>query len=98
MTLETQSDLAKNPAFIDRVRSSLVAACIAVTSEVDTTPNHANRIAYANAALLEPERNASVVAFGVATNATIDAAGLAATDNDINFVVNSLFDAYAGVA
>lgn len=42
-----------------------------------------------------PTSYAAIFAQGVATNATVAAAGEAATDNDIQFVVNSLWDAFA---
>jgi len=88
-----QYEIANNPDFLKRVRQASIKAAIDVMAELENTPNHANRIAFANKVLIEPERYGNVLAFGVLTNAMIS---LASEDNDIQFTINSLFDAYAG--
>lgn len=94
MNLLDQAQTARNSIFTWRVTQALVKACIAVAAEDPATPNHANRIEYSKEVLNDPERAGQVVAMGVVTNTSIDASSL---DSDIEWTVNSMFDAYAGV-
>lgn len=94
---ETIVAVADNPAFIKRVEYFLVKAAIAVMNESEATVNHADRLIYASRAL-----NSAVdfrpYALGVLANPTVAALADPATvtDNDLEFVVNSLFNAFAG--
>ena len=79
----------------DKVRYFLVKAAIAVMAEDGATDNHAARVLFAQKCLAGTASVASY-ALGVSTNATIKGKIDAGTDydSDLEFVVNSMFDAY----
>lgn len=91
--------------FQPRCRYWLISAAIAVMAEVNTTPGHTLRIAFAQKVLAN-QYDLPAFAIACATNPTIatelatDAAGFgeAVPDGDLQFTVNSLFSAFAGVA
>lgn len=66
-----------------------------VLNEDPGTANHVNRVIWAKDALVNAEAVAGRMFWGVLGNATIAAAGEAATDNDIQFVVNGLINTFA---
>jgi len=78
-----------------RIEVAVVTAAIAIANEAPETPNHAERKALALKVVAAPETYAAILAYGVCANVTIATAGEATTDNDIQFVVNSLWDTYA---
>ena len=90
-------------SFQDRVRYQLTVAAVAVMVESNATASHALRVAYANAVIggTADLLGAAVV---VLTNSTLAAAVTLAqadfgiADSDLPFVVNSVFNALAGVA
>jgi hypothetical protein len=82
----------------NRVKFYMQKAAIAVMSEADTTPNHYDRLIYARQ-VLQGWTSIFEYALGVTTNGTISStidANNYVLDGDIEFVVNSLFDAFAG--
>ncbi len=85
--------------FKDIVYFYLVKAAINVMAEEDIIPYHNKRVKFANKILCG---NFPIEAYtiGVLTNVTIKNHIDLKTDynNDIEFVVNSLFNAYAGTA
>jgi hypothetical protein len=85
--------LANDPVFQQRVTMALTKVSIDVMAEDRTTLHHDERTAYANQCLLQPEVHGMNMALGVATNPVITADS---PDNDLEFVVISLFNAYAG--
>jgi hypothetical protein len=86
--------LAFDTVFISRVQHAMLKAAINVQAEASNTTNHTNRSGYAHAVLNDPNRYGPLFAQGVVTNASITDTS---TDSDIEFTVNSLWDAYAGV-
>jgi hypothetical protein len=100
MTFIEQAELAENGEFQARVRQAAVSAAVAILADVPAnTPQaiaaHAKRAAYANTVLREPTSQQRALAMSVVSNPGI--VGAAATDNDIQFTVNSMWDAWAGV-
>ena len=87
-----QWDLAQNPEFQRRVQQAAVKSAIAVSAEDAQTANHAERVAWGNQILRSPEGYGKTIAYGVLTNALI---GMASSDSDIEFTVNSMWNAYA---
>ena len=96
--------IANDQNFQNRVKYYMQKAGIAVMTEANTTPNHTERVTYANKVL---DGTASVFeqAVGVTTNATIAAEANAATqpdwgiqDSNIEFQVNAQYNAYASIA
>ncbi len=98
--IDPQAELALDYAFVYQVRLALVKACIAVCSEAYGGTNqpsdaqHRRRAIWATQVLRDPEVTAIRAAWGVASNAAITAAS---KNSDIEFQVNAMFDAYAGV-
>lgn len=99
MTFAEQAALAADETFQVRVRGAAVKSALAIMADTPTnTPEaidtHRRRAALAREVLLDPSRLAASMAPGVASNAAITAES---SDNDIEFTVNSIWSAYAGV-
>ena len=98
--------ISRDPNFQDRVRYALFNAALAVVAEVNTTANHAARVTFAQKIFAETNdifaacdcvlNNATIAAEGDITAAPGGA--FAIPDSDIQFAVNSDFNALAGVA
>ena len=97
MTLAEQVTAVADSAWIGKVTQALTKAAVAVMAEADTVDNHDLRVAYAKAVLGNPEVAGQIATYAVSTNTGISSTATA-TDNDIEFTVNSMFDAFAGVA
>ena len=80
----------------NRTTAAIAKAATDVLNEDPGTANHANRLVWAGSALDNATAMAERMMWGVLSNATIQANGESSTDNDIQFVVNSLIDSYAG--
>lgn len=83
---------------LNRTISAVLNAANAIVNEDPGTANHANRLAWAQAALASRDGLTAAtdeMFVGVCSNATIQMTGNDATDNDIQFVVNSLVNSYA---
>lgn len=89
-------DLWTSSALKKRAYVAVAKAAQDVLNEDPGTTNHANRVLWATASLENPEVNASKMMWPIVSNATVQAAGLACTDNDIQFVVNGAIDTFAG--
>ena len=94
MTLAEQYAAANDPTFASRVGQAMCKAAVAVQAEATNTANHTNRANFATLALRDPERYQAAVARAVVTNAGITST--AASDNDVEFTVNSMWNAFAG--
>lgn len=70
-------------------------AAIAIENEGGGTANHANRATWATAAKADPDSKVNEMKASILDNATIAADPNGATDNDVQFVVNSLIDSFA---
>jgi hypothetical protein len=105
-TRAQQAKILRDPTVLDQLAGVLLNAAFNVVNEATGTPNHANRIIFANLIFTNCQQAALVVAPGLMTNATIagqagNAAGASGTpfsDSDVEFVVASLFDVYANQA
>lgn len=98
--------IATDEGFQARVKYYMFNAALAVVAEVNTTTAHATRVTYAQKILSE---SADVLAMSICVlnNATIaaeadstqtQASSFSIPDSDINFAVNSCFNACAGVS
>ena len=94
MTLSEQLTWTADAANIAKVRQLLCKAALAIAAEDPTPANHDLRSAYAFAVLGNPEAAAAIAVFAVATNPGLTATP---TDNDLEFTVNSMVNAFAGV-
>lgn len=95
--------ISRNQRFQDRVNNCLNLAALNVMAEVATTASHQNRVDYARKVLLGG-LDMQQIALDVLTNTTIASGANASTtpdyaisDSDIQFAVNSIFNALAGV-
>lgn len=89
-----QYTLAQDPTFRSRVEMAMIIAAIQISAEDPTTEYHQQRAQYAQACLANPVSCAANFALGVASNPVITAQS---SDSDIQFTVNSQWNAYAGV-
>ena len=94
MTFEEGYALANDPVFQQRVTVALVHSAVDVMAEASNTVGHTARMDYAGKVLATPEVEGMNMALGVVTNPAITASS---TDNDIQFTINSLWNAYSGV-
>lgn len=95
MTYIAQATLAQDATFIARVTQAAITGAKDVMAEPANTNGHALRTAYAQQVLKSAQVYGPLMAQGVASNVAISAGS---TDSDIQFTVNSLWDAYSGVA
>lgn len=102
-TLTEKAVVANDAVFIARVKQGIVQAAADVHAESDETAGHGLRAAWASQVLVDPHGWAARVAIAVANNPQIGTTGSndPADDPDgdgaLQFVVNSLVDAFAGV-
>lgn len=89
--------LTENGTFQRRLQMAIWIAAVDVLNEVDTTPNHASRLTWAKRSLKGPQDTDVIrrVSIRCSANSAIGIAGEAATDSDIQYVVNSLVDELA---
>lgn len=96
--------ISADAGFQGRCRYALITAAVNVMAELPATTQHRLRVNYA-IQVLQGSINILEVALAVLTNASIIAEANVATtpdfaipDSDIQFQVNSLFNALAGVS
>lgn len=86
------------------LRAKFIGACLKAAYDIHNedpgTANHANRVTWANVILNGTTAQVEAAAmqhlrYAVASNATIQAAGDASTDNDVQYVVNSQINTFA---
>ena len=89
----------KDTNFQEKIQFYLIKAAIAIMTEEAVVEHHVKRVAFASRILHGGFRIDSF-AIGVMTNVTVKTHIDAGTsyDDDLEFVVNSLFTAYAGGA
>lgn len=95
MTLLSQATDATDPDFVARVTQAAIKSATDVMAEAANTVGHTLRTAYAQQVLKSSHIFGPLMAQGVVSGALVTPAS---TDNDIQFTVNSLWDAYSGVA
>jgi hypothetical protein len=96
--------IAGQPSIQARVEYCLKKAAVAVMAEAANTENHADRVVFAKK-VLDGEAGITHATMAAMTNSTITAGGNPAaapnfgvSDGDLEFTVNSMFNAFAGVA
>lgn len=94
-------DVAAKPSFQARVNYALTIAAVNVAAEDPGTPNHVARVEFAER-VLQGDYSLSGAVNAVLANTTIAAESTSAErgegipDGDLQFAVNSIFDALAG--
>jgi hypothetical protein len=93
--------IAGNSGFQDRIKYALTQAAVSVYNESSSTTGHLARLAYATG-IIGGSYNLAPAALAVLTNTTIateatlgSAPDFAIPDTDIQFAVNSLWNALA---
>lgn len=100
-TYSILGQIANQPDFQSRVAIAMNSAAVSVYSEVGTTTGHAARALYATK-VLTGNYSLSAACLGVLVNSTIQGEATVATagnsipDSDIQFQVNSIWNALAG--
>lgn len=74
---------------------AVLKAAADIRNEDEGTSNHANRLVWAAEAAQDPLAKVNELKHRIMENATIASAPAAASDNDVQFVVNSLIDSFA---
>ncbi len=87
---------ALNGDIKDRIRYYMIKYAISVMAEDGGTAGHALRVAYAKK-ILDGTASITEYSIGVYTNGAIAAEGLSPVDGDLEFQVNTIFNAFAGV-
>jgi len=91
-------DLRYNtPTLRKKIVVAIADASMDVLNEDPGTSNHTNRVKWANVSLADTEIMADRMYFGVLENATIQSVGDAATDGDVQFVINGLINVYSNI-
>lgn len=94
MALSDMIDLANHPAFIRRVEGAMLKAAVNVGAETfDGSSYKLQRRALVKLVLEDASRWGEVFAYAVVSNVAIT---FSSTDSDIEFTVNSVWDAVAG--
>jgi len=78
-----------------RTKAAIAMAAEAIFAEDATTENHANRLKWAIAATSNIDSWLDRFFWGVLANPTVQAAGDATTDNDLQWVVNQKVNIHA---
>jgi hypothetical protein len=95
-SLQGKYDLGADPTWRARCQTGALQAATQVMSEDPSTNGHELRTDFANEVLLRPSLNGPAIAFGVAAQPGVT--GADASDSDIQFTINSLWDAWSGVS
>jgi hypothetical protein len=88
-------NLKSNASLKARVAAAIAKASYDIQNESASTTNHAKRLIWSNYSLINAEESAEKILWALVQNPTIQSSGLSSTDNDIQFVVNSLIDIFA---
>lgn len=94
MSFADQAYLAQHPGFRDRVRVAMIKTAVAVGSDLDDGSETSRlRRAHTVNVLSDQDAWASRYAWAVVSNGAIS---FASSDSDIEFTINSMFNALAG--
>lgn len=95
MTFEESYVLGSDTTWRGRCQTAGLQAAANVLAEDPSTAGHTERIAFANKVMLQPSLQSAAMSFGIAAQPGIT--GPEATDSDILFTANSLWNAWSGV-
>lgn len=99
MSLQRIYDLAfGGPELRQRFIAARLKAAWSIRNESAATANHANRLAWANGIIADPEVRGDREYRLFLSNVTIQANGNASPDGDVEFVVNSFLNEFANTA
>lgn len=85
------------PTLFQRFRAARIEAAWDILNEDPSTENHVDRLAWANTVVSDYVGGNIQSEYRLfLSNATIQTSGIASTDNDIQYVVNTFVDTWAG--
>lgn len=85
----------ESAVLLQQVAVAVAVAAVNVMSEAPATENHAARLTWATRALGDALQEGRRMVWGVLANPTVAQSPLDQPDDTIQFVINSLVDAYA---
>ena len=99
MGLREYAQTAEYDIFQKKIKVLMQKSAIAIMAEAADTASHTERVVYAKK-ILSGEASVSEYSYGVVTNSTIQGKidNSTSYDSDLEFVVNSMVNAFAGVA
>ena len=92
---QIHSIIAGAPDLRQRFQAARIKSAWYVANEDPGTANHANRLAWANKIFSDYDADLDYEYRWLCSNATIQAAGVAATDTDVEYVVAVFLDQWA---
>src|SRR3954470_21712376 len=95
-TLQEAYELGADPVWRARCQTAALQAATSVMSEDTPAEGHDLRAAFANKVLLQPSLTTPGMAFGIAAQPGIT--GEDATDQDVLFTTNALWNSWSGVS
>jgi hypothetical protein len=103
MALKDIGASLKDATVLNQLAGALLIAAAQIVTESADADNHVNRLGFANAVLGNPFAAAAFIAPGLFTNPVIQSeaggavgpSGTSFSDNDVQFVINSIWDTYA---
>ena len=102
-SFQEMASIAASGPFQARVEYCMKKAAVAVMAEDTGTASHAERVVYAKK-VLDGTASVSEYSKAAVTNTTLTAAGdsdaadMGITDSELEYTINSMFNAFAGVA
>jgi len=98
MALQTQVAIAEDEGFRRRLRQALIQEAIAIFAELDTTENHAARLALAKEILRGgADDHVSRLAYIIPTFAVVETAGAGVDDATLKTTLSGVINAYTQV-
>lgn len=96
-TYQELYDLANDASLLNKVTTAVVMACEAIRTEAAGTTNHANRLLWAKAAMLNPTIYAlPMLRAALAQNAALTKANIqSATDAALQTAITNVIDIFA---
>ena len=94
MTFEESNAMMQDQAFIGKVKVSVINYSTYIINEAPSTPGHAPRYRWAQAAMRDPDMNARSLVPSVVMDGEIQTAGAAAADNVIQSAVERVVNRF----
>jgi hypothetical protein len=88
--IDVYNNRVGNTMLRNRTQAALSILCWTIFGEAANTADHAARLAWAKVAITSMESYTDQMFWGICGNAAIQAADFAASDGDIQYVVNTI--------
>lgn len=94
---QTDDYIGSSAVLLKRSKIAVATAAVAILSEPPAGQNHAARIAWAGKALTDTQAMTRKMLIAIMANTTLQAAGDAMLDADLQFTVNGLVDVFSAI-